>query len=446
MAPGSYVVTLTVGDAQGNPSGMTVTANGTPVTFTLGDGSSTSTLSAPFSQFLTASFPVSVSSSGLLSLTVQGAGGTGVWIVNGLTIRQAQAPLTLSVSTPALDSNGIAAVTVSGSGATPNSLVTVGSSLGTVTAADQEGNYAGTQVLADASGNFTYTVETPAAGQATFSAQEVTGASFGQTTVSISPPPRALPLALQFPFNLNLPGPPSSPLQAGYVGVSQKYTFDGSIGWQSAVSSFERNVSVLQAPAAGVPDFRDLLQAGQYGFGSGTFEAALAPGSYVVTLTVGDAQGNPSGMTATVNGTPVTFTLGDGSSTSTLSAPFGQFLTASFPVTIGSSGLLSLTVQGPGGTGVWIVNGLTIRTAQAPLTLSVSTPALDSNGIAAVTVSGSGATPDSLVTVGSSLGTVTAADQEGNYAGTQVLADASGNFTYTVETPAAGPTTFSARK
>ena len=448
LAPGSYVVTLTVGDAQGSVSGMTATANGTPVTFTLGDGSSTSTLSAPFSQFLTASFPVTIDSSGLLNLTFQGAGGTGVWMVNGLTIRQEQAPLTLSVSSPALDSNGIAAVTVSGSGATPNSLVTVGSSLGTVTAADQEGNYAGTQVLADANGNFTYTVETPAAGQATFSAQEVTGASFGQTTVSISPPPRALPLALDFlaSYNVSQPGQTSSPLQAGYVSLTAKQTFDGSYGWQSAVNSFNRNVSLLQAPATGVPDFRSLLQAGQYGFGSGTFEATLAPGSYVATLTVGDAQGNPSGMTATANGTPVTFTLGDGSSTSTLSAPFSQFLTASFPVSVSSSGLLSLTVQGAGGTGVWIVNGLTIRQAQAPLTLSVSTPALDSNGIAAVTVSGSGATPNSLVTVGSSLGTVTANDQEGNYAGTQVLADASGNFTYTVETPAAGPTTFSARK
>ena len=63
-------------------------------------------------------------------------------------------------------------MTVSGSGATPNSLVTVGTTLGTITAIDQEGNYAGTQVLADANGNFTYTVETPAAGQATFSARK----------------------------------------------------------------------------------------------------------------------------------------------------------------------------------------------------------------------------------------------------------------------------------
>ena len=190
----------------------------------------------------------------------------------------------------------------------------------------------------------------------------MTGASFGQTTVSINP--QVLPLQLQFPYNLDQPGPASSPLQPGYVGVSQSHSFDGNYGWQSAVNSFERDASLLQAPAAGVPDFRDLLQAGQYGFGSGTFEATLAPGSYMVTLTVGDAQGNPSGMTATANGTPVTFTLGDGSSTSTLSAPFGQFLTASFPVSVSSSDLLSLTVEGAGGTGVWIVNGLTIRTAR----------------------------------------------------------------------------------
>ena len=80
------------------------------------------------------------------------------------------------------------------------------------------------------------------------------------------------------PYDVSNPGQ-VSPTQPGYQRVDQAQTFDGSYGWQSAVSSFDRNVSLLQAPAAGVPDFRSLLQAGDYGFGSNTFEAALAPGA-----------------------------------------------------------------------------------------------------------------------------------------------------------------------
>ena len=61
-------------------------------------------------------------------------------------------------------------------------------------------------------------------------------------------------------------------------------------------------------------------------------------------------------------------------------------------------------------------------------------------------VSGSGANANSLVTVGSSIGTITTADQEGNFAGTQVLANSSGNFTYTVQVTATGLESFSARR
>ena len=467
LAPGSYVVTLTVGDAQGRVTGMTATANGTPVTFTLGDGSSSSVLSTTGDQFLTASFPVTVNSSGLMSLTMQGAGGTGVWIVNGLTIRTAQAPLTLSVSTPALDSNGIPAVTVSGSGATPDSLVTVGTTLGTITSADQEGNYAGTQVLADTNGDFSYTVETRTAGATTFSAQEVTGASFGQTTVSINPPPPTITLPLNFDFNASFNangGPGPSPTQSGpftYTSVvSTAYSPGLGYGWLGTLpANYDRGAATLQPTVSGAPNFQPLLEAFNYGQDN-TFEVDL-PGSttYTITVTMGDtgASHGPVDIFSVVNGvaTQVTsITLGDGTVVSSIYSPANQFITGTFQVTApAGSGLqpVELEFKPAAGAADFVLNSLDIVQNQEPITLA-QTGSSEVNGFEVVTVTGSGAVPDSLVTVSSDAGTVSAdvtgqtiTDDDLNYAGTQVSTDAIGDFTFVVQTQStAGSGTVSA--
>ena len=251
------------------------------------------------------------------------------------------------------------------------------------------------------------------------------------------------------PYNLGNPGP-VSPTQPGYQRVDQAQTFDGSYGWQSPAVSFDRDSTQLQQPAAGVPNYLDLLQAGDYG-NQGTFEVSLPNGSYAVTLTVGDGALAHNNITAAANGAPVTFTLGDGRTVSTLSSPSHQFLTASFTVTIsdgvgGANGLLQLTLNKDANYAYdsWVLSGLDIRLADSVNTITLTARAPDQNGL--VTVSGSGATPNSLVTVGASLGTITTTDREGNYAGTQVVADSGGNFTYTVRETTPGNATFSTRR
>ena len=157
---------------------------------TLDDGTVVSSIYSPLGQFLTGSFQVTApAGSGLqpVELEFKPQAGAVDFVLNALDIVQTQNPLTLTQAGIS-QGNGFELVTISGTGATPNSLVTVDTTLGTIAATDEEANYAGTQVLADASGNFTFTVQTILGGQTTFSAQEVTGASFGQTTVSLGPP------------------------------------------------------------------------------------------------------------------------------------------------------------------------------------------------------------------------------------------------------------------
>ena len=373
----TYTATVTMGDTRADhgPVDVFTVVNGsaTRVTsITLGDGSVVSSLTSRNRQFLTGSFQITApAGSGLqpVQLEFKPEAGAVDFVINALDIRPTQAPLTLTATAPIPTSvNGqlVPLVTVSGSGATPNALVTVGSSLGILTAADQEPNFAGIQVLADSGGNFTFTAETITPGPVTFSAQEVDGASFGNTTETVVPP---LHLAFTAPYDASNPGQ-VSPTQPGYLRVDQGQTFDGSFGWQAPVVSFDRNSTQLQQPTAGVPNYLDLLQAGHYG-NNATFQASLPNGHYFVTLTVGDGALAHNNITATANGTPVTFTLGDGSTATVLSSPPHQFLTATFGVTIsngvgGANGLLALSLNKDSNYAYdnWVLNALDIRQAQ----------------------------------------------------------------------------------
>ena len=482
---GNYTVTLTVGDAQLAHNNITALANGSPITFQLGDGSTATALSSPAGQFITATANVTVGN-GTLNLTLNKDANYAYdsWVLNALDLRPADAvkPLTLALSAPILTNvNGqlVPLVTVSGSGATPNALVTVGASLGTITTADREGNYAGTQVVANANGNFTYTVLESTAGNATFSAQEVNGASFGQTTTLVVPP-------LHFDFNASFnangnsgqsptqPAPilypvtptgrfkgdnPTPPAPLLYTSVvSTPYSPALGYGWLGTPpGNYDRGAATLQVPASGVPDFRPLLQAFNDG-ADNTFRVDLLGGTtYTATVTMGDTRAThgPVDIFTVVNGiaTRVTsITLGDGSVVSSIYSPLGQFLTGSFQVTApAGSGLqpVELEFKPEAGAVDFVLNALDIVQTQNPITLTASAPVLTSvNGqlVPLVTVSGSGATPNSLVTVGASLGTITTTDQEGNYAGTQVIANGSGNFTYTVRETMPGNVTFSAQQ
>ena len=286
----------------------------------------------------------------------------------------------------------------------------------------------------------------------------MTGASFGQATVTLSPsqPTLTLPLNFAFDAGFNANGGPSpSPTQPGYTSVvSTPYSPALGYGWLGTPpGNYDRGAATLQAPVSGGPDYRPLLEAFNDG-ADNTFRVDLQAGTtYTATVTMGDTRAShgPVDIFSVVNGvaTQVTdITLGDGTVVSSLYSPIGQFLTGSFQVTApAGSGLqpVELEFKPEAGAVDFVLNALDIVQTQNPLKLT-QTGISQGNGFELVTISGSGATPNALVTVGTTLGTITSADQEGNYAGTQVLADGSGNFTFTVQTPTTGQATFSARR
>ena len=186
-------------------------------------------------------------------------------------------------------------MTISGSGARANSLVTVGTTLGTITSADQEGNYAGTQVLANASGSFTFTMQTAVGGQATLSAREVTGLSSGQVSVNVNPSPPSSALSLKFAFDASFNangGAGPSPTQAGYTSVvSTPYSPSLGYGWlNTPPGNYDRGAATLQAPISGAPNVQPLLESFNDG-ADNTFRVDLQAGTtYTVTVTMGDTR------------------------------------------------------------------------------------------------------------------------------------------------------------
>ena len=440
----TYTVNVTLGDSDTYHGPVEILADGSLVpSITLGNGTTVSTLSSPRGQFLTGSFQVTApAGSGLQPVTLEfkAINGAADFVLNALDIVQTQNPITLTASAP--DQNGL--VTVSGSGATPNSLVTVGASLGTITTTDQEGNYAGTQVVADSNGNFTYTVLETATGLATFSAQEVDGASFGNTTQTVVPP-----LHFQFgaSFNANGGGGPSPSQTTPFAYtdvVSTPYSSALHYGWLNTPGNYDRGAATLQAPTGGAPDFRPLLEAFNDGSGN-TFEVDLLGGTtYTVNVTMGDSNTYHGPVQILADGSPVpSITLGDGTTVSTLSSPRGQFLTGSFQVSApAGSGLQPVTLEfkAVNGAADFVLNALDIVQTQNAITLTKTGESFV-NGFEVLTLSGQGAAANSLVTLSSSLGTVTAdstgqtvSDADPNYAGIQVRTDASGSFTFAVQT------------
>ena len=344
--------------------------------------------------------------------------------------------------------------------------MTVSSDAGTASAdasgqtlTDDDPNYAGVQVRTDSSGHFIFTVHATATGLATFSARDVTGAAFGQTTALLTP------LHFQFSAYFNMDGGAGpSPAQVGPVPyiqvVSTPYSPTLHYGWLGTPpANYDRAAATLQAPASGVPDFLPLLEAFNDG-SDNTFRVDLPAGTtYTVTATMGDTRAThgPVDIFTVVNGiaTRVTsITLSDGTVVNSLYSPLGQFLTGSFQVTApAGSGLqpVELEFKPEAGAGNFVLNALDIVQNPAVIALSVTGQSAVNNQ-EVVTLSGSGATPNSLVTVSSDAGTASAdasgrtlTDDDPNYAGVQVRTDSSGHFTFTVQSTTAGLATFHAR-
>ncbi len=406
-APGTYVVNLTMGDLI-NPHGpIDIIANGT-------DEFGTNLIREIAGQYITVTFSVTITGT-QLQLEIKRIGGDPFWAVNAIDIRTAPTgTITLNASPPTITGDGMSTSTISGTSSLPQgSLVTVSTSLGTITTADADPNYAGIQVVVGPGGAFSFTVQAPlVGGTATITAQEVTAAASGTTTLTITPP-------TTFHFKFNKPGN-SAP--NGYISVLPTTLFasNSSYGWQSTTGLF------AQDRGGPTPLLRDFIQGPD-----NTFQVSLANGSYLVNLTMGDLS-NPHGPVDIIaNGVDVF-------AGNLILEPSGQYVTPNFVVNVTSGNLLSLEIKRVGGDPFWAVNAIDIvpsASAVGAITLMSSVATLNADGTSTATISGTGARPNSLITVSASLGTIITADADPNYAGIQVQADGSGNFSFVVRAP-----------
>ena len=389
LAPGTYEVNVTLGDAGFSYSDIELRANGVLV----------DTVSPAAGDWLQSTFNTSIGASGVLDLEFTGAGGNPTWIVNGIEMRE----LSL-IGSHVLTANGTG-TTISGTGATPLEVITVATTLGSIASPDADPNYAGVQVLASAGGTFSFDVTPPfLGGTATLTSDEVTGAGNGSTTFTYA-------AGTSTRFDLNGGG---SPTATGFVGVgsgtANEYTAGQGYGWQVASGTFDRF-----APT-------DLLRDGHYGTDN-TFLIDIANGNYIVNVTLGDTIARDL-VDVYAEGAQVLDNLTTAS---------GQYAHRSFPVTL-TDGQLTLRFDDDGFDPFFSVNAIEVLDTQL-------THALTPDG-SGTTVSGSGATAGSLVTVSTSLGSIasTTVDADPNYAGVQVLANGGGGFTFDITAPAGSGT------
>ena len=434
LPPGTtYTATVTMGDTRAThgPVDIYTVVNGvaTRVTsITLGDGRVVSSIYSPLGQFLTGSFQVTApAGSGLqpVELEFKPESGAVDFVLNALDIVQAPALIALS-ATPGVNAQGLAVFTVSGSGAKPNSLVTVSTSQGSVVSADADPNYAGTQVATDNTGHFSFVVTSATGGPATLSAREVTGASAGTAAI-------LYPAQRYFDFNSG-----TSPTETGPTGISYTAVQPGDVysaaqgyGWLTPVNGFDRPVA--QGYPALTGPFADLLEAGNTA-ASATFQVDV-PGNqtYQVTVTAGDLAGpHTTNIQANGGGAPV--------SAPVLSTATGQFLTERFEVFVGANGHLQIALQG-GGNSTFAINGLNVQPVPAlQLQLTPSSPSIPADGVSSTAVNGIATDSQgdflpagSEITVATTAGVITTPDADPNLAGTQVVVGANGYFTFTLQ-------------
>jgi len=326
------------------------------------------------------------------------------------------APTSLSCSPLASrPADGYTVDTYTGSGATPRAGVRVTILSGT------NGTLPAYEVPVDGSGNFAFTY---ARGSGTkdvvFDVVDSIGG--GRTTVTqtgytLSSERRVKFLFFTYPT-----------LFSGYTNLYGTSAYsnvsNNAMGWSNAApGEFVRSGSPTE-----------FLSTGVFGRNNqpASFRFDLPAGDYWVTATVGDQTASVTNQTFTAStGTIVTLMTGI-----TLSA--GQFTTTTFRVSTDGSGVLVIVVGC--GSGFWKLQALEVRPYAAPSSLSGPGSAVG-NGSTAVTISGTGARPNELVTVTATNGTITTADAASYFVGHQVLADGSGNFSFQfVPNVAASPT------
>jgi hypothetical protein len=407
---GTYLVSVVLGDGLQVRDNIRVRAEGDIV---IPSGF------APAGQYVQESFIANVID-GTLDLGFSDQGGANTtWAVASVEIRPANL-LTLGIIAPSpREADGLTVQTYNGFGATPGALITIFSSKGTITTADASPNFAGLQVLADGSGNFNFDLRAPGvAGEVLISADDVTGAETG----FISPFYNLPAEGVHIDFNAGASPTASTPaFPFDYVGfgVDLAYNASRGFGWNTVPTT------VLRSATLGA-----LVQDAHLGTGAlnslNTFKYDVPNGTYTVNLTMGELNTN----------VVVDITAEGVLEFDNLAFTPNQYRHLSFETTV-TDGQLNVELKKVGGSAgvVWGVQGFDLYETVGDILLTVPGGSLESDGLSTFVVNGSGATPNRLVTVSTTLGTITTADGNTVFAGVQVTADGSGDFSFTVRRP-----------
>ncbi|MCL4207899.1 MAG: hypothetical protein KJ000_35890, partial [Pirellulaceae bacterium] len=330
VAPGSYVVNVTLGDAGFARNFIQVDVNG---------AAQISNLATAAGQFAHATTGTVSPVNGQLAIRVRSTGGDPYFTINALEILAApQANHNLTTS------NGL---TFTGTSTAPNgALVTVATSLGSIASPDADTSYAGVQVVVTG-GTFSFTVTPPAGGgTATVSSEEVTGLGKGSAIRNY-----AAPTVRRFDFN----GSGNAP-QGGFTGVrgNSLYNANNGYGWTTTVSEFERGTAGYTVNPTNVPLYRD----GHWGSAARTFQVAVDPAeTYDVRVYVGDRSFARDYIQVTVEGAAAQIVP------PTTANQF-QALTITGSDT-NSNGILTITITNTGGDPYWVINGIDVWQSDA---------------------------------------------------------------------------------
>jgi hypothetical protein len=410
---GDYIVNVKMGDAVYRRDFIELYAEDSP----------TPTVSVPEilpGQFLHLSSTVTVND-GRLDLRIRDAGGDPSWVINALEITPAPRGAILLIPPPGqpLLADPTVIDPVLGI-ASPGALVTVNVTLATNVTPDASSVYEGVQVQADnVNGQFIVLVRRPSGPvTATISAEETTAARKGSTTIAYYSP-------AGMAFDLNVTG---SPNQTGHTPVlpATAYTPALGYGWVGGAGGG----APLGFARGALPGTTcsDLLRDGAYGSTTTprTFGVDLVPGTYEVTVVMGDTFARDQMNVAVV--------AGSGPGLSNVSSAAGQYTTNHFTAQTDLSGHLELRFSDGGGDLYWVVNALAFRPVAAPLTVSPNPVTLEADGLTVTPFTVTGATVGSVYTVSTTAGTITTADGDARFTGIQVVATAA-SFTFAVRSP-----------
>lgn len=217
----------------------------------------------------------------------------------------------------------------------------------------------------------------------------------------------------------------TSPTQAGYTSVLPNTLYSGGLGygWQTAVQGFERNDGFYGNA------FADLVRDG-HSFGtSATFTADVpTSGYYYVSVMYGSPYSDINGMSVKNGDSGTTLAAG-------LTSLAGASVHREFLVYVPDTSLDLTFVNSSIAPKIFAVNGIAIRPADI-MTIGICPPGpFTADGVTVDSFPIAGATPNTLITVSTSAGTIMNPDVDDELAGIQILTDGAGEATLLVRRP-----------